>query len=129
MIFFSKAGPTKYLSKSSIFPSHFNKTNIGGAIEAAANLFNTSFTRPNTLKLMVTFTTGRGESGNDRVKFKIAMNSLTDQKIKRLVFAAKKTQVVKELSSNKYENLFLLSGYRLKNTVSKLYWFIWKKGM
>ena len=117
------------MSKGSIFPSHFNKTNIGGAIEAAANLFNTSFTRPNTLKLMVTFTTGRGESGNDRVKFKIAMNSLTDQKIKRLVFAAKNTQVVKELSSNKYENLFLLSGYRLKNTVSKLYWFIWKKGM
>ena len=98
-------------------------------MEVAANMFNTSFTRPKTLKLMVTFTSGRDEPGNDRLKFKNAMNSLTDQKIKRLVFAAKKTQVVKELSSNKYENLFLLSGYRLKKTASKLLSFIWKKGM
>ena len=97
-------------------------------MEKAADLFKTSFTRPNTLKLLVTFTSGKDESGSDRVKFKSAMNSLTDQGIKRLVFAASKTNVVKELSFNKYQNLFLLSAYRLTNVAYRLWSYLPRKG-
>lgn len=59
-------------------------------MKKAANLFNTSFTRSNTLKLLVTFTSVRYESGRDRVKFKDAMNSLKIQGVKSVIFAAKK---------------------------------------
>ena len=97
-------------------------------MEKAVDLFKTSFTRPNTLKLLVTFTSGNYESGSDRVKFKNAMSSLTDQGIKRLVFAARKTNVVNELSFNKYQNLFLLSAYRLTNIAYRLWSTLPRKG-
>lgn len=97
-------------------------------MEKAVDLFKTSFTRPNTLKLLVTFTSGKYESGIDGVKFKKAMNSLADQGIKSLVFAARKTNFVNELSFNKYQNLFLLSTYRLTNVTYRLWRYLPKKG-
>ena len=56
------------------------------------------------------------------------MNSLTAQGIKRLVFAASKTNVVNELSFNKYQNLFLLSSYGLTNVAYRLWSYLPRKG-
>ena len=109
-------------------PTKYFKSNIGSAMEKAADSSKTSFTRPNSLKLLVTFTSGKYESGSDRVKFKRAMNSLTAQGIKRLVFAASKTNVVNELSFNKYQNLFLLSSYGLTNVAYRLWSYLPRKG-
>lgn len=97
-------------------------------MKKAANLFNTSFTRPNTLKLLVTFTSVRYESGRDRVKFKDAMNSLKIQGVKSVIFAAKKNKVIEELSLKKSQNVFYLYGYRLKYVVDRLWRYLPKKG-
>ena len=98
-------------------------------MEAAANLFNNSFTRPNTIKLMVTFTSGRSQSGGDRVKLKNAMKSLKDQKIKSIAFSAIKTLLLKELTFNTYANMFVLLGYRLKATAYRLSRYVSSKGL
>lgn len=108
------------MKKGSKFPRHFYKVNIGTAMEAAANLFNNSFTRPNTIKLLVAFTSGMIPSGGDRVKLKNAMKSLKDQKIKSIAFSAIKTVFLKELTFNTYANMFVLSGYRLKAIAYRL---------
>ena len=129
---YSKNGPPQHYGYSqrrqSGMSNSFLKSNIGSAMKKAANLFNTSFTRPNTLKLLVTFTSVRYESGRDRVKFKDAMNSLKIQGVKSVIFAAKKNKVIEELSLKKSQNVFYLYGYRLKYVVDRLWRYLPKKG-
>ena len=117
------------MKKGSKLPRHFYKVNIGTAMEAAANLFNNSFTRPNTIKLLVAFTSGMIPSGGDRVKLKNAMKSLKDQKIKSIAFSAMKTVFLKELTFNTYANMFVLSGYRLKAIAYRLSRYVSSKGL
>ena len=116
------------MRKGSKFPRHFYKGNIGSAMEAAANLYNTSFTRPNTTRLLVTLTSRRSGSRGDRVKLKNAMKILEDLKIKPMAFSAIKTVFLKELTFSTYANMFVLSGYRLKAIVSRLSTYISSKG-
>ena len=64
------------MKKGSKFARHFYKGDIGSAMDAAANFFNTSFSRPNATKLLVTLTSGRSGSRANRVKLKNAMKIL-----------------------------------------------------